>query len=328
MHSFMDLYRSHHWRFSSSTRVSTHHAFDSYVLLTGVAHHCNNNHPYNRIMKEFYWQCKTMGQPVPHILGLTASPVVRSDTSSLEKLETTLNAVCRSPTKHREELLAHTQRPFLIPITFEPKTLLTSAEYTESMEKLVAARNGLNIMEDPYVVFLKAEKTDRSRRRLIEAITKKSTYVQNSMRTFCRRSVEIAKDLGIYAADWYIFETIRRFLDGIPRQGAVSVSFRDAEVVYLACIFKSVQIGPPRPMCEQSGLTDKVQQLVEVLLKYDHDARGISEYLSTPGFIVSLFCHSKENMRYTTGPNTMFEEVLHSPNFKFRSLTNLWSRDC
>lgn len=225
-------------------------------------------------MKEFYSEWQAGGQHVPHILGLTASPVIRSDISSLEKLEVAMDAVCRSPTKHREELLSHSHRPSLTTVAFKPKTQLSSGDYTESMAKLLGARNKLNIMEDPYVVSLHAEKTDRSKRRLEEALKKKSTYVQDSMKSFCRRSFEIAKDLGIWAADWYIYETIRRFLDGVKRQGAASKSFRDAEVVYLARVFQDADIRPP-PTFDSSSLPDKIQRLIDVLLKYEGDSRGI-----------------------------------------------------
>lgn len=182
-------------------------------------------------MKEFYWESKAKGHPVPRILGLTASPVTKSEVSSLEKLEATLDAVCRSPKKHREELLSHSQRPTLVTVAFKAKTQLSANEYTDSMTELFEARNKLNIMEDPYIVFLRAEKTDRSQRKLAEAIGKKKTYVQDAMKSFSRKSFDIARDLGVWAADWYIYETIRRFLTGVTRQGAVSASFRDAEVV-------------------------------------------------------------------------------------------------
>lgn len=247
---------------------------DSVSLLTLAAHHCNNNHPYGRIMKEFYSESQTGGLHVPHILGLTASPVIRSDISSLVKLEATLDAVCRSPTKHRDELLSHSQRPSLITVPFKPKTQLPSCDYTESMAKLIEARNKLDIMEDPYIISLRAEKTDRSKDRLAKALKTKSTYVQNSMKSFCRRSCDIAKDLGGWAADWYIYKTIQHFMAGVGRQSAVSQSFRDAEVVHLAMVFEKANIGEPPPF-EPSSLSDKVQQLINVLLKYEGDARGI-----------------------------------------------------
>lgn len=137
-------------------------------------------------MKEFYWENKAKREQVPHILGLTASPVVRSEVSALEKLEQTLDAVCRSPTKHREELLACSQRPSLVSITFRPKQQLPEIEYTESIRKLVAARNKLNIMEDPFVVALIHDRSDRARRQLAKALKQRSTYVQNCMKSFVR----------------------------------------------------------------------------------------------------------------------------------------------
>lgn len=137
-------------------------------------------------MKEFYWNYKAKREPVPSILGLTASPVVRSDISALENLEQTMDAVCRSPTKHREELLAHSQRPSLVSITFKPRLQLAPTEYSDSMNKLVVARNKLDIMEDPWIVSLSHDESDRARRQLEKALKQRSTYVQNSMRSFCR----------------------------------------------------------------------------------------------------------------------------------------------
>lgn len=211
---------------------------------------------------------------MPHILGLTASPVIRSDIASLETLEATLDAVCRSPTKHREELLAHSQRPSLVTVLYKSRTKLSSADYTTSIERLSTARNKLNIMEDPYVLSLVAERTDRAMRKLKVAIERRKTFIQDSMKAFCRRSIEIAMDLGSWAADYYIYETVRRFLAGIVRQGAASQSYNDAEVVYLARVFQDAAISPPRAF-EPSGLSDKAQRLVDVLLKHEGDAKGI-----------------------------------------------------
>src|SRR6266498_1196656 len=48
--------------------------------LTGSAHCCVRNHPANKIMRDFYhptWK-RSGSASLPHILGLTASPVVRS----------------------------------------------------------------------------------------------------------------------------------------------------------------------------------------------------------------------------------------------------------
>lgn len=91
----------------------------------------------------------------------------------------------------------------------------------------------------------------------------------------------MALNLGCWAADWYIYETIKRFLVGVRRQGATSESWRDAEVVYLARVFQDADIQPPLAF-EQSSTSDKVQRLIEVLLNNDSDARGIGVFPSAP----------------------------------------------
>lgn len=87
----------------------------------------------------------------------------------------------------------------------------------------------------------------------------------------------MARDLGSWAADWYIFETIKRFLTGVVRQGATSESWRDAEVVYLVRVFQTADIRPPLAY-DPSNFSHKVQRLVEVLLSHSDDAKGIGVF--------------------------------------------------
>jgi hypothetical protein len=50
------------------------------------AHHCARGHPANKIMQNFYHPLKAKRGPtsVPHILGLSASPILRSKISELQ----------------------------------------------------------------------------------------------------------------------------------------------------------------------------------------------------------------------------------------------------
>lgn len=273
-------------------------------LTTHSAHNCTRRHPGSRIMKEFYREAKDNGKPVPHVLGLTASPVVRADISSLEDLENTLDATCRSPTRHREELLANTRRPSMFNIQYRSKLKVPRNEYTQSMSKIHEAHAGLDIKEDPYVHWLCAQNDDRSKRKLSDAFMKKDTYTQGAMKKFCRRSVEICRDMGSWAADWYIFETIRRFLDGVRRQDAISQCYKDAEVVYLARILLNARIDPPLETYDESTLSEKVRQLIDVLIKYEGDARGIvfvKERATTVVLTQILKSHPEISKRYRIG---------------------------
>lgn len=255
-------------------------------------------------MREFYREAKDKGNPVPHVLGLTASPVVRADISSLEDLENTLDATCRSPTRHREELLANTRRPSMFNIQYVPKLKVPQNEYTQSMCRIHEAHKGLEIKEDPYIHWLRAQNTDRSKRKLSDAFMKKDTYVQGAMKKFCRRSVDTCRDMGSWAVDWYIFETIRRFLGGVQRQDAISQCYKDAEVVYLARIFQNAKINPPSETYDESALSVKVRQLIDVLINYGGDARGIifvKERATTVVLTQLLKSHPEISKRYRIG---------------------------
>jgi len=49
------------------------------VCLTTAAHHCARGHPANRIMMGHYHPARLLDpSSVPHILGLTASPIIRA----------------------------------------------------------------------------------------------------------------------------------------------------------------------------------------------------------------------------------------------------------
>jgi hypothetical protein len=63
----------------------------SHLLILGecslnIAHHCARDHPANKIISDYYHPSLFKEGPVavPHILGLTASPIQRSKASELK----------------------------------------------------------------------------------------------------------------------------------------------------------------------------------------------------------------------------------------------------
>jgi len=53
-------------------------------LTKTTAHHTKKKHPAKEIMQHFYFPAKSRGLPVPHIMGLSASPVVNAKVGGLE----------------------------------------------------------------------------------------------------------------------------------------------------------------------------------------------------------------------------------------------------
>ena len=68
------------------------------LLVVDEAHHCNGKSAVNRIMKDFYHPAKHQGKPVPAILGLTATPLVKRKVQDLKLIESSLDLF--NPVQH------------------------------------------------------------------------------------------------------------------------------------------------------------------------------------------------------------------------------------
>ncbi|KAE9375393.1 P-loop containing nucleoside triphosphate hydrolase protein [Stipitochalara longipes BDJ] len=81
------------------------------LIVFDEAHNCIGKQAGAKLMQNFYHKRKAQGLSIPHILGLTASPVINSDPLSVIKIEETLDALCRTPKKHREKLRLQVKLP-------------------------------------------------------------------------------------------------------------------------------------------------------------------------------------------------------------------------
>lgn len=151
-------------------------------------------------MQGFYHTRKSKGQSVPHILGLTASPVMRSDPLSLTKIEETLDAVCRAPIAHRSELRLQVKRPILEQITYTNLSPESMTTYTATIASLGQAYTELKISDDPYVLDLLKENTEKSMRKLQKVLLNRKTWCQNQIRSIYALSLTICSELGGWAA--------------------------------------------------------------------------------------------------------------------------------
>jgi ERCC4-related helicase len=164
-------------------------------------------------MRDFYEHNISMSKSVPAILGLSASPIMNLKPAALEKIETTLSAVCRTPSAHRDELLRHVNVPELCQTLFiESPPIDELVEYTRSLASLHAVYRRLDIKSDPYVLQLQEQNTERSQRQLHKVFTKHKTWCQDQMKSFCNTSAVICQELGPWASNYYISHVVTRFL--------------------------------------------------------------------------------------------------------------------
>lgn len=231
-------------------------------------------------MLEFYRPAKEKGAAVPHILGLTASPVASSNPLDLEALEDTLDARCLSPKRHREELMRYVNLPRMSIVSYGPPLVLNKEDATRAMVSLFRARDGMDMLRDPTILALKADKSERGRAKLREAFMKRDTFAQQKMQSFCHAARELSRQLGPWAADYYIHRVITGFETTFFKPGKAlgenefdMESQYDAEVRYIGDIFRQIQCPAPSPV--SFPLSRKLDKLVEILASSEDELRGI-----------------------------------------------------
>ncbi|RAL11945.1 putative RNA helicase/RNAse III [Aspergillus homomorphus CBS 101889] len=182
------------------------------LMIFDEAHHCRNRHPANKIMQDFYHPAvaKYGHNVVPKILGLTASPIVRSSQKELQKIEANLDAICKAPRVHRHELRKFTHCPHLQPMFYTPFDPAAEQIGSRTLRALASAWGALDIETDPYVKKLRRDPVDG--RTLQQVRLSGKTNCREQLRKFVTRSMHIFEELGEWAADYYItasFEQLR-----------------------------------------------------------------------------------------------------------------------
>lgn len=138
----------------------------------------------------------------PAILGLTASPIVRSKPQELQTLETNLDAVARTPAVHREELEAHVTTPELVPVIYPACPEPTDPNVAKSaITWVVLVSQAVDFHEDPYIkVLLKRSLHDSAAQRsYIKLLKTENTYCQVQFNTFERKAIHLWEELGDWA---------------------------------------------------------------------------------------------------------------------------------
>jgi len=230
------------------------------------------------MMQDFYWPKKIAGEPVPHILGLTASPVMGSNLHGLETLESILDATCKSPRIQKLDLSLHVKLPIMVQIPFNGNgRIANNLNDSRNIASLMAVFSNLNIHDDPEIIRLQTMNTDASRRRLERAFMAKKTFVQDQMRSFIRTSREIKSLLGAWAADTYVSQVTSSFIQSTDSKDPRFLDWEDSEKRYLANALRSLELSSHtiRVLPGQESISDKARVLIQFLESCQEGTIGI-----------------------------------------------------
>ncbi|KKK18219.1 hypothetical protein AOCH_004535 [Aspergillus ochraceoroseus] len=211
------------------------------LIIFDEAHHCMRKHPANKIMRDFYHPAMAKYGPdaVPRIMGLTASPVVRSSRHELLTIESNLASKCVTPRVHRHELLEHTHRPELQRILFSPVTTEDVVHGSETLRALIRSWQMLDIEKDPYVKRLRESSVDG--KALQKVLSTGKTYCGEQLKRLADRARHIFEELGEWAADYFIWESIEQ-LRAKTHDKSVMMDWDDEEKQYLIEILSQLPV--------------------------------------------------------------------------------------
>ncbi|CZR61729.1 related to Dcl-2 dicer RNA helicase/RNAseIII CAF [Phialocephala subalpina] len=244
------------------------------LIVFDEAHNCIGKYPGSKLMKNYYWPSKKVRAPVPHILGLTASPIVGSNLDGLRTLEYTLDAKCKSPLKQKMDLVLHVNLPTLIQIQYD--AVVNSGRRTHSMIRLGEAHEKLDIHEDPEIVRLWNTNTDTAKEELEKALMAESTFVQKQMKSFIRTSIAVHQVLGDWAADAYISKVTSGFIQGTDSKDTKFLGWEDSEKQYLANALRCLgSASDTISIFLKDSISDKAGALIRFLSSCDQNTIGI-----------------------------------------------------
>ena len=251
-----------------------HHGFVDISRLSlcifDEAHRCAGNSPMNVIMSRFYWRAKEQSRPVPHILGLTASPVLNNKHGSLEKIEANLDSITVTPKTHRLELEKFVNPPTLSTVV-NPRAELEDPLQTGPLcRNLTEATIDYNLTDDPYILELLELNDERDGKRLEKVMQNRKTYCSEQLRALNVRASSLVEQLGVTMAHWYISTCVERFREGIFSDTVIISHTSEKERRHLSAIFDSIESKSnvlPQPCSSMTGLqmTQKAVRLVDIL---------------------------------------------------------------
>ncbi|KAF7586490.1 Dicer-like protein 2 [Aspergillus hancockii] len=241
------------------------------LVIFDEAHHCMRQHPANKIMQHFYhpWVRKYGKDSVPRILGLTASPIVRSNEQELLMIESNLAAVCRTPRVHRQELLTYSYRPELRQIWFTPLDPEGYKTQSKTLQALVHAWETIDLEDDPYVQQLR--KSPVNGEVLHKTLMTRKTDCNQQIKKFVERSCHIFEELGEWAAEYYISASVEQ-LRTLIRDSCLMMDWEDEEKSYLLNFLSRIPVPDIQGILadvERFPMSPKLKALMDFLDSFD-----------------------------------------------------------
>ncbi|KAJ6025012.1 hypothetical protein N7540_005809 [Penicillium herquei] len=239
------------------------------LLVFDEAHHCMRRHPANKIMQYHYHPTKEKLGPnsVPRILGLTASPIVRSSRQELETIEANLDAVCKTPRTHRTELISHVHRPQLERVQYPAYDIEQQGAGSLLLLRLFSCIRSYDMRHDPYIEMLRQrpETEDKADKAAMSG----KTFCLEQLTKFREQCIHIYEELGGWATDYYIEACIAQLERSVGAIAGMTQLACD-EKAHVLKLLSAIVVDGNLNARQTFHISPKLETLLSFLDKHDN----------------------------------------------------------
>ncbi|EXJ69623.1 uncharacterized protein A1O5_07659 [Cladophialophora psammophila CBS 110553] len=178
------------------------------LLVFDEAHHGIKKASLNEIMKLHYHPHNVPGSNIelPHILGLSASPITNKAGTEVKVLEGNLNAVCKTPLQQLDEYTAFLNMPELTNLTYKT-ALQSSSQIYRCLAGIVSV---IQIHDDPIMKTLRELDSPAAHEKLDKILRKNCTPAMKELQALDRSCKDIQENLGNWACDMFIKKCVEK----------------------------------------------------------------------------------------------------------------------
>lgn len=180
-------------------------------------------------------------------------------------IEANLDAVCKTPRRHRSELLEHVHRPQLECIPYTPCEIKHGDLGSRLLPSLLKCVKAYDIQDDPFIELLVEHPEETVDAKIF--LKSGQTFCREQLEKFLERSFHMYAELGGWATDYFIEASIDQLQRSIENDTSMT-SLDRAERVYLLELLLGMPLPENTP--ESTHISPKLEILLSFLDKMDH----------------------------------------------------------
>lgn len=182
-------------------------------------------------------------------------------------LETTLNAICKTPRRHYSEMMQYVHRPQLVRMPFIPEECPHTSLFLQILKASYAAKS---LENDPEVKAYEASDNPRHKKKLDEIQRgKRLTGGSQQLKNLVNRSDHLMENLGPWASDTYTYFCLQKLVKSVDNaSGTTNMvmknQYDNEDDIYMLNVLDSLR-SLPAPSAEPETITEKAQVLLDFL---------------------------------------------------------------